>query len=148
MSSVPKGAVYMTALLFHSADCQKHLLRREQMSLVIWPGSLSCCIPTLTPRFLLQPTTNLFAVTKHHLSRGWFYWEALPDMRGAVTRLTLTHYCRLIRGLSTHVTLYSSLLAWSAGIRKYDNVLAEASNSKSICRIRCCFTQTHLCNLT
>lgn len=90
-------------------------LRREQMSLVIWPGSLGCCIPTLTLNplifffFFLQQTANLFAVTKHRLSRGWFHWEALPDMRGALMWLTHTRYCCLIEGLrgSCHSVFFS-----------------------------------------
>lgn len=132
-------------------------LRREQMSLVIWPGSLGCCSPTLTlnPQIFsffsfLQPTANLFVVTKHRLSRGWFHWEALPDMRGALMWLTHTRYCRLIQGLRGLMSLcFSPLLAWSAGIGKYAGVWAEAGavkkwNLEQIVidsRIHCCFMQ-------
>lgn len=81
--------------------------QQEQMSLVNWPGSMRCHIPTLTLNpnffpffsFFFQPTANLCAVTKHCLSRGWFHWEALPDIRGALMWLTHTHYCCLIQGL-------------------------------------------------
>lgn len=59
----------------------------------------------------LQPTANLFVVTKHRLSRGWFHWEALPDMRGALMWLTHTHYCCLIQGLRGLMSL-CFLLYW------------------------------------
>lgn len=85
--------------------------------------SSSCFLSLFSLPFVLlqqQQTANLLAVTKHWLSRGWFHWEALPDMRGALTWLTHTLYCCLIRewgrrGFRGSCHYFSSLLAWSAG---------------------------------
>lgn len=81
--------------------------------------SSSCFLSLFCLPFVLlqqQQTANLLAVTKHWLSRGWFHWEALPDMRGALTWLTHTLYCCLIQEWGWEVQGLKSLFFFYIGL--------------------------------
>lgn len=93
--------------------------RQEQMSSYLTSLSERLHSHSLSLSIQIFFFLQISAVTKHPLSRGWFHWEALPDMRGALMWLTHTHYCCLIQGLGAHVIRHSSLLAWSASNGKY-----------------------------